>query len=1088
VLDADVRTEANLDLAALFDGLAAVMREVDLGGLRFDAGAVVSAAAALTGPDLGPVTGAVGSVAAGLSGAPGLAVAVPGAGVAVTDLTRLLTSLQVPFVLPDVGTEVGLAGLTGRVAAVQGLLGEGPVPALLDLVPGLDVAASVPRLGGSVGGLVALLQAMAALSATSSVSARLDQRSARLGLLLDEDAARAATAHLAALAADTATPARIRAADPTSGPDAQLAGDAVVAFQDAVLDVAAVLSRGMGFGEAALLTLDLTAAEAALDAARLALTTADLEAVGELSATALAALGPVLRAPLPDPGAFAGDAVTAGLGFVADVTAAVQRFDPAVVAAPVRSVVASVAAPLAALSTVVESVATEIAAAVRIVRDVVDQLDLAPVAAQIRAALHPVVTALGAIEAAVGAAEADLRAVGNGIESALGGVAAAVTGAAGTVRAALGRVRLLLDTLGLSDLASRLEAALGTVGEALRSASLTPYFDAAVDVVDTAATAVDAVPFSLLPTDVQQEIVDVCRPVKELDLQPIEDTLRSELASIQESLRADALDEIEAVYAQVVAVLADLDPAPQLAALEAGPLAELRAAVAAVDPRALLAPVSQALAGAREALTGLDLDALVLRPLDDALGPVHEALAGLDPEALLQPITAGLEQARAAASELLRLDDADAAIDRIVETLGGLLARVDASGLATALDDAVTGALARLPDATGPSPVPALVAALARATGLDADDSGVGEAVSWVAPSGAALDPSGVVAGRLVAAAGAVRGTRDVVRALDPGPLVAAAGVQWRALRAAVESHPADSLLREVAGPLLAAQGPAELLGPLVENRRRYLTALEAAVATSAALAASGRAEVSATAAGVRVALAPLQAVPDRLRELLAALGLAGDDPSPLGVLRHLLAVAGPERLLPALVDLVAAAREAAVGVVAAVAAPLHEAVGTVRGLLAAVDVGPILAELTGLHAGVVAQVAAVSPRALLGEAIAAADEVVTRLAGFDPLAPVADVLDAALATADAVLESARPTVVFAEVVGLHGDVMGVAEGLDVRALLEPILTALDGLAAELDGGFDRTGDALQRLQAALPGEVSDNPASAGGSLGVGLG
>src|SRR3546814_10168220 len=60
----------------------------------------------------------------------------------------------------------------------------------------------------------------------------------------------------------------------------------------------------------------------------------------------------------------------------------------------------------------------------------------------------------------------------------------------------------------------------------------TPLFRS--DVIDTGAQVIDAVPFGLLPTDVQQEIVDLAKPIKELDLQEVEDTLRAELAAIQE--------------------------------------------------------------------------------------------------------------------------------------------------------------------------------------------------------------------------------------------------------------------------------------------------------------------------------------------------------------------------------------------------------------------------------------------------------------------------------------------------------------------------------------------------------------------------
>ena len=74
---------------------------------------------------------------------------------------------------------------------------------------------------------------------------------------------------------------------------------------------------------------------------------------------------------------------------------------------------------------------------------------------------------------------------------------------------------------------------------------------------------------------------------------------------------------------------------------------------------------------------------------------------------------------------------------------------------------------------------------------------------------------------------------------------------------------------------------------------------------------------------------------------------------------------------------------------------------------------------------------------------------------------------------------------VFADVVALHRDVTELAAGLDVRGLLGPVLESLDVIAAQLDDGFDRTGDALQRLQAALPDRVVENPLSVGVDVGI---
>jgi hypothetical protein len=230
-----------------------------------------------------------------------------------------------------------------------------------------------------------------------------------------------------------------------------------------------------------------------------------------------------------------------------------------------------------------------------------------------------------------------------------------------------------------------------------------------------------------------------------------------------------------------------------------------------------------------------------------------------------------------------------------------------------------------------------------------------------------------------------------------------------------------------------------------------------------------------------------LLAIPARLREILSALGVNGAAPLSELVL-ELYDLAGPARILPAIADLVAAGRDALIRLLDAFLQPALDVVDTVRGVIEAFDLQPIVDELVALHTQITGEVVALSPEQLLGGVLTAADQVIARLRAFDPLAPVQDAVNAAKDAAAAVLDEARPTIVFADVVNMHATILALATGLDVRGLLAPVLTALDVLAAQLDEGFDRTGDALQRLQAALPDHVEESPLSIGVSIGVEVG
>jgi hypothetical protein len=1083
-LSARLRASVDIDVPGEFTAVSSAMADADLGEVTFDAGPIVEVVAGILPPGLVDVHAAVQAVAQGLATAVPSGQPLLTATVDIEGLASLLAGLGPSDVEVAVAAETGLAALATRVETVRTAVTEGTIGELLALAPGVSLPAVTPRVGGAVGGLVVLLQVLGGLAATSAVSDRLATRAERLGRLLDLDRARNAGDLLAERTADTGLVAAIRDGDPDDPDTVSRAVDGVIDFQDGVAEVAESWSIGMGFGEAALGNLDLAGSAVALEAARVVLA-ADLTSVGELATGVRQVLSPVIDVPLPAPGAIVGSAVDQGLALVGQLTGAVQAWDAAAVAGPVREVVGSALAPLTEAGQALDAAGTELGALIRELRGLLEDLDLAPIAGAVNRALQPVVDALDVIEDGVAEAETTLTTVCGNISTALGTVASAVSAAANRINGALATLQGELDELGLQDLADRLASSLQTVGDALASAQLSPYFDAAIEVIDTVAEVVDAVPFSLLPTDVQQEVVDACQPIKQLDLQEVEDTLRAELAEIRGSLQADALDALEAAYAAVVEFLASLNPATHLEALEAegGPLAELEARVAAVDPETLLAPATAALDQFRSLLDSFDLESAVVQPLTEALAPVRDALDALDPVALLEPVQQQVDLARDALTGLLRLDEAEAVLagfrERVVEVLGA----VDPAGLAAVLDQTVAEQLRRPAPGNPADALGSLVAALGQATGLEAEEAGVGEALAWIGGG----DGAAAVRDRLMVTAQALSATRDAVASLDPTPLVAAAQAQRRAIDQALSVHPPDSGLRSTLDPLLAGRPPNDTLGPLVENRRRYLAALDAAVGLASMLAASGRSEVRAASTGLRAALVPLDTIPARVRAVLAALGLAAGDEPFTEVLAHLLETAGPERLVPALAGLVEAARDKAIEALDALLVPANETVASARTLLDAFDLGPVVAELQGLHAEAVGFADALDPSVLLGDVLDAAQAAIDRLRAFDPLAPVRGVLDAAQAAADQVFQSARPTVVFAPVVGLHATVMGLATGLDVRELLAPVLAALDGLGIQLDEGFDRTGDALQALQAALPGGVSNGSASGGAEVELGV-
>ena len=69
----------------------------------------------------------------------------------------------------------------------------------------------------------------------------------------------------------------------------------------------------------------------------------------------------------------------------------------------------------------------------------------------------------------------------------------------------------------------------------------------------------------------------------------------------------------------------------------------------------------------------------------------------------------------------------------------------------------------------------------------------------------------------------------------------------------------------------------------------------------------------------------------------------------------------------------------------------------------------------------------------------------------------------------DRIVTRFRPTVLFAPILAAYDHILELAGGLDVRALLDPIIAALADIEVQLEEGLQDAAAALTRLQEALP-------------------
>ena len=324
--------------------------------------------------------------------------------------------------------------------------------------------------------------------------------------------------------------------------------------------------------------------------------------------------------------------------------------------------------------------------------------------------------------------------------------------------------------------------------------------------------------------------------------------------------------------------------------------------------------------------------------------------------------------------------------------------------------------------------------------------------------------------GRLSSAAEALEATLEAVRAVEPEALVAAVQPVHRALVAALAAHPEESLLRRSVDPLLARADPLALLGTTVDNHARYVAALEDGLAVVRRLETSHRSELTAVVGGLREALRPLTAIPDRVTAVFARFGVEVEGRSLGAIVAETLDTLTPARALAPLEPAVAALKAKVAALVdEGLVAPAQTAVADLQRVLDVLDIGFLRTELEALQREVGQEVEALRPSALLGELVTSAEQTLEAVADFDPLGAVRQVVDDMKEAIDTVVNDFRPTLLFAPILASYDDILAAAGGLDVRNLLEPILTALTEIELQLEQGLDDAATALERLQEALP-------------------
>lgn len=656
---------------------------------------------------------------------------------------------------------------------------------------------------------------------------------------------------------------------------------------------------------------------------------------------------------------------------------------------------------------------------------------------------------------------------------------------------------------------AEVQAAVGDFLATLE-ALLEPVEEAIDGVVPPAVEALTPLDFAVVVDPVVQVLDENAETLGEIDPESLDDLLRAALAaaldgvvSVDFSAEISAplgerfaavravpeglLDELQAGYEQALARLQELSPEERLLEPLAAATATIREALEGIDLEAVVArldrPFEEAVLAPLEALR----PSALLEPLIEAHGRLAAAAGELRGEVLLAPVAAALDRLREEAAAV----DPVAPLDRVAAAVATVRSRVEALRPSELLGP-VTEELRRVEEALDrfrPSEVFAPVADLAApllAVLEEVQEETVQalfelfqvplEVLDDLRPErAAALVRDGI--GRLL----------DLLRTLDlPGRV--------SRLQAAHFDLVAD--LRtdgaEVRLGLAGRIDPALHLGELLEVYREGVAALE----------------------GLRdgLELPDLDELYDELRErLLGLLPPFARELLDVETFRRVLRLADPTRfleeldrrfeeirarLLPVRPEELAAELDAAHAELVALVAELDltpvldairerltalrsavaelrvdflaqgldEALGSLREVVAALDPSPIGDRLDGLQAEVTELAGGLRPAALLADLPAALDRVQGLVDRVDPEATLGPPLREAWAEVGALLEQ-----------------------VDLTVILAPIVDRLAELEAELVLGLDRTEGAFDRMLGAARGALAGGggaSVSVGGSIG----
>ena len=767
-------------------------------------------------------------------------------------------------------------------------------------------------------------------------------------------------------------------------------------------------------------------------------------------------------------------------GKTAEVAQGITAFDIDALMSPIHQALEVVLEVPTALNEALQTLKLELQQGLSSIRQAVASVPVNALVDTIQNVLVPITTALNfiselitEIQAVLGAALASLQAALNTSENAVDSVKAELEQVFQTVKS-------YVDSLALERIIGEVAEKIQVFANALGQADMAPYFDTVTEAIDTTTGVVDKVPFDLLPDSMEQEVVDLVKPIKQVDLEELQNDLKNLLQIGDDGkfeLRPDleaALSSIQAKYDEVLDVVAQGDP--QAFAEQINQQLEgVQNKIAELTPTVALDPIQQAIDSVKDLLSGFDLEH-TLAPLNEGFDQVVEKVDEFKPSVLLEDLENTLSEARQALFANLKLDEWNDKILSLRQQILDLLDPLDPNQIEPLLEQAVNEIKQQA--ATLPTKELAYIigsfisGVLGGRAGQSRADSfaiifewmregeGTSQLVSLANKASAQIDTA-------YQAAQQVDLIQIIVR-LQP---------QLNNLNSALIAFP-DGRVKTELSTCIAELNIDTKLTPFVGLQQRYLLALQQASSDFTELANEGLSEVDIAVSKLQRVFQPMAFAKTFFVEILTLLGVNDLDKGIQQFVADIFDTATPARLAGIVTPIVSALKDRLADFVDGFLNPILDGITEIQALETQLSLNTLIVDLDAIHQATRDQITKLHPDEILGETKASFIQTQSDVLAFDPLGPLTAAIEALKSSSSRVLSKLDAQEILKTPSEVFQDILAALQMIDLQNLLKPILDVLDSLSQKVNTGLADTTEAFTRLQDALPDQIGSTSTS----------